>query len=335
MSTKSEIIEILEMNRGKAISGQELANTIGVSRAAVWKSIKLLQEEGYKITATTNKGYVLLSENDILSEQGVRMHLPDQISGTVDIRVYNSIDSTNNEAKRIITSGSPLKKPIVIIANEQTAGRGRRGREFFSPPNTGIYMSFAMVSNSFSDIVLTITLAAGVALCNTIEAVTSEQARIKWVNDVYVNSKKVGGILTEGITDFESGIVEAIVVGMGLNVTTTDFGDELSDIAGSIMEQKDYNITRNQIASRMIMELLKAAEQIQSSKESIMNSYRSRSFILGREIGYQIGDIQARGVALDINENGNLIVKHEDDSITILKAGEVKLLLHERGADKK
>ena len=198
MALKEEVLKYLSDNSSEYISGEELAHSLGKSRTAVWKAIKSLQADGYRIDAVTNRGYMLDADNDILNAQEIKKSL------SFDCRVeyYKTLDSTNNVAKRIIAEGED--DVLLVVGEEQTAGRGRQGKSFYSPGGTGIYMSLVVHPMIELQNAVTATTAAAVAVCRAIESLTDKKPMIKWVNDVYLNGKKICGILTEAVTDFET-----------------------------------------------------------------------------------------------------------------------------------
>jgi len=326
MSSKSNVLKVLEQNRGKSISGQELASTLNISRAAIWKSIQELKKEGYSIDAVTNKGYSLSSESDVLSSQGIAPYLNDKEMAD-KIIVHKTLPSTSQTAKMLALDGA--EHGTVILSECQTLGRGRLGRSFFSPANTGIYMSIILrpklaVTNS-----VLITTAVSVAICNAIETITGIHAQIKWVNDIFVNNKKVCGILTEAVTDFESGNVEFIVIGIGLNFNTTisDFPTEIQDIAGSLYDEKPNGISRNQLIAEIINQVFDVCNDLEEKK--YLNEYKKRSLIVGKEIEviHLNNNLNKKSfaVAIDIDDNGCLIVKNQDGSLSTLSSGEVQI----------
>lgn len=319
MGIKDQLLDILEHNRENYISGQELAEGLNVSRNAIWKNIKKLQEEGHSIIGINNRGYKLDIQSDKITKQGILMHLLPQ-NEKYNIIVYDTVDSTNNLGKKLIGSGN--REETIIISNEQTMGRGRMGREFYSPADTGVYMSFVLFPNRHVSDMGTLTTRVCVGVCRVIEAVKDCKAEIKWVNDIFVDGKKVCGILTEAVTDFESGTVEAVVIGIGLNVSThsTDFPEELSMMAGSINPK---NISRNIIVTRMINEVV--AVYNEKDEKSLMEEYRERCFLIGREITYYRNGVPIVGKAVDINNQGNLVIEKENGTIEVLSSGEVTL----------
>ena len=322
MSIKSELLSILEINRNKPISGESIANQLNISRAYVWKVIKQLKEEGYDITATNNKGYQLNNSTDVQSREGILPFLNSENSN-LPIQVFKSIGSTNMEAKRIALDGGI--HGTTIIAEEQTAGRGRRGKSFFSPKSSGIYLSMILrLDLDLCDAVF-ITTATAVAVSNAIESVTGIKTSIKWVNDLYYNHKKVCGILTEAVTDFESGSVDSIVVGIGINFLTdsSDFPDELQSIAGSLYQIKPSDITRNQLCAEIINQMLLICRDLKT--RTYLTQYKERSMVLHKEIWVIKENENHKAIALDIDSNGGLLVQYESGDTELLNSGEISI----------
>lgn len=213
MSVKEAVLSSLIKNAGSFISGEELSNSMDVSRTAIWKAIKALKDEGHIIEAVTNKGYMLVSTSDLVTETSLREALPDKYKSNC-IQIYNTLGSTNTHAKHLALDGAP--HGTVVLAHQQTEGKGRLGRSFDSPLS-GIYLSM-VIKPSFDPMLSTlITNAAAVAVSEAIDEVCGLESRIKWVNDIYISGKKVCGILSEGLTDFETGQIESIIVGIGIN----------------------------------------------------------------------------------------------------------------------
>lgn len=320
MSVKNEVLHILEQNKGQSISGQELAEKLGVSRTAVWKAINSLKEEGYLISGVSNKGYSLSPSSDVMSAEGIRTFLRREYK-ELPITVYKSINSTNTEAK--MQAMQNAVHGTVILSEEQTQGRGRMGRSFYSPAESGIYMSIILKPHlNMADSVL-ITTAAAVAVCTAVDKFTSQEPKIKWVNDIYINNKKVCGILTEAVTDMESGTINSVIVGIGLNVKTEFFPAELRETAGSIFNMNDDSFIRNQLAAEVINNVLLMCDNLQD--RSFLEFYRERSMILGEKIRYLKNNQWFEGYAQDIDEFGGLVVFHEDGQKEVLHSGEITL----------
>lgn len=218
---------------------------------------------------------------------------------------FDSLDSTNTYAKN---NADSLPLPSLIIADEQTAGRGRRGNSFFSPKDTGLYMTLVFESPESCDL---LTPKAAVAVCRILEKYNIEP-KIKWVNDIFVNSKKVCGILAERFLVNGKPIV---ATGIGINLTTSDFPNELPS-AGSINLVCDKKALAKEIAEELFSDI---------SDKKIISAYKERLFILGKEIVYQQNGINHSAVAVDINESCNLIVKHSDGSFETLFSGEISI----------
>ena len=332
MSTKANVLKALEENKGMTISGEDLASQLDRSRAAIWKSIQELRKEGYRIDAITNKGYCLSQDSDVLSVEGIVPYIADP-SMTDRIHVFKSLESTNLTAKRMALDGAPSK--TVIISEEQTKGKGRMGRNFYSPSGSGIYMSFILEPRFDTAKSVLITTAASVAVCKAVEKITGISCQIKWVNDVYMNGKKICGILTEAVTDFESGHIQYIVLGIGINYSTaqTAFPPELSGIAGSLFEGEpaDSN-SRNRLIAEVINQVLAINEDLELRE--FISDYKARSFVLGKEIRI-IPTIRPdaernfdEGIAafvIDIDGDGGLVVQYQDGSVSTLNSGEISI----------
>lgn len=317
MTLRDKILYMLESNRGEYISGQSIAQSAGVSRNAVSKCISSLKEEGYPIDSVNNLGHRLDTDCDILSESGILARL----GGRSDchIKLFKTIDSTNSEAKREISNG--LEGCAIFVAKEQTAGRGRHGRSFYSPNESGLYFSCVLHPNvSLSDSAL-LTSAAAVAVCEAIEGATKKDPMIKWVNDIFIDSKKVCGILTEAVSDFESGKVEAVIIGIGINLTTEHFPEELSGIAASVGKIYDR--------CKLIADIFIRLESICANlpDNSFMDSYRSHSLVLGRSISFTRNANSYTAKALAINDNGELEVETSEGERIILNSGEISIKL--------
>lgn len=308
MSLKNNILcELLKND--DYISGEELAEKFEKSRAAVWKAIKALQNEGCIINAVTNKGYILCSEGKLLNEATIKARL----NSPLTVIFYDETDSTNNQAKRLINEGK--NENLLVCAGRQTAGRGRQGKSFYSPEGSGIYMSLVIHPGSSLQNAVTATTAAAVAVCRAIEALTDITPQIKWVNDVYVNGRKICGILTEAVTDFESGTVSSVIIGIGVNITTKDFPSDVEN-AGAL----NADISRSALIAKIADELMKTAL---GDYNAFIDYYRTHSMIIGREITFFENGTATSATALEIDETGGLVVKTDNGEIRTLRSGEI------------
>lgn len=322
MSIKSDLLRYLEENRDIPLSGQALAEKLSVSRAAVWKAMKSLEGEGHRITAAPNKGYRLETSSDVLSAEGFRCHLPPAYCD-IPIFVENRVDSTNTLAKKLAADGA--ENGTVILADEQTGGRGRRGRSFFSPAGTGIYMSLILRPNAELAELPILTIAAAAAVCEAVERLYDCPTQIKWVNDIFVGGRKICGILTEAAGDFESGRAESVIVGVGVNVGVPagGFPPALRETAGCLPPGGDeIPLSRNALAAEIAGRLLDYAGELKH--RPFLKPYRQRSMVLGKAIRYRQGETWREGIAQRINEDGHLIVKTPGGHI-LLRAGEIQM----------
>ncbi|MDO5794428.1 biotin--[acetyl-CoA-carboxylase] ligase [Turicibacter bilis] len=317
MGLKHEVLRLLEENRESYLSGQEIANRLAFSRTAVWKAIHSLKEEGYQIHAVSNKGYQLDTSCDLLSSEGIHAYLAEDLK-QFPIYVYQQIGSTNTEAKQQALNGAP--HGTIILAEEQTQGRGRLGRKFYSPKGTGIYMSIILRPQLHLNQAIQVTTTVAVAVCRVIEKLTNQNPHIKWVNDIYLGKQKICGILTEAVTDFESGQVEFIILGIGLNVNTVDFPADLHEIAGSL-NPKD--VTRNQLCAHLLNELFSLFSKLNDPQ--VLEEYKSKSNVLGNWITFMKNQESYEAFAEDINEQGGLIVRLKNDEKMILNSGEISI----------
>lgn len=320
MSVKSRILQALERSGGAAVSGQALADELGVSRAAVWKGIQALRAEGYAIEAATNRGYRLSDSGGRLSAEGIGAHRCGRFADA-PVYVYEQIDSTNTQAKRLALSGAP--HGTLVLADEQTEGRGRRGHSFFSPPRTGLYMSALLRVEALPGDAYRFTLAAAVAVCDAIEAELGVRPGIKWVNDVLLNGKKVAGLLTEAVTDFESGLTETVIIGIGINLHEPEggFPEALSEIAAAL---SDRPLNRNRLAARVADALFDA---LALSPEALLEQYRADCVVVGRQIRLLREGGACDALALEVLDDGGLRVRLADGTEQTLRFGEISIRL--------
>ncbi len=312
-NVKSAVLTTLEKHRDEFFSGEMLAKKIGATRSAVNKAIKQLRNEGYNIDAVSNKGYSLV-HTDLLSEEGIRYYLDDK-NKDIKINFFKEIDSTNNEAKRVIYSEV---KPSIFVSEMQTNGRGRLGRNFYSPCGESIYLSLLVKPNT--SLGLKITSYVAVAVSDAIESLTGQNVGIKWVNDIYINDKKVVGILCEGVSSLENNEIEAVVIGVGLNCRVKNFPEEIKDIAGNILDNS--TITRNEFCAKVIDNILDILTKIDDN--SVMEKYREKSIVIGKDIRYIKNGETLFGKVKNINDNGALVV--EDNGVEkIIDTGEVTI----------
>jgi len=320
VNVKSSLLKLLEGNRDAHISGGALATQLGVSRNAVWKAVESLRTEGYEISAVTNKGYRLEDSGDILSAPGISGFLKNEF--TVETRKV--VTSTNTVLRELAARGAP--EGHVLAAEEQTAGKGRQGRSFHSPAKHGVYFSLLMRPGLRTVDAALITSAAAVAVSRAIEETFGVRAGIKWVNDLFVGEKKVCGILTEAAFDMESGLVESVVLGIGVNLTRSETGWGIEDVATTLT---DRAIGRDSERNRLIAASLDNFWGFYKnlSAREFLDEYRARSIVLGQDIYVLSADGEGKrpARAIEIDDECGLVVRYEDGEVATLSSGEVSI----------
>ncbi|MFR1640876.1 MAG: biotin--[acetyl-CoA-carboxylase] ligase [Eggerthellaceae bacterium] len=309
---------MLEDNRERHVSGAAMAKAIGVSRNAVWKAVKALRAEGYAIDAVTNRGYALSQENDLLSPQGIERFLPDNRAFAVTVR--KRVDSTNAEARRRALEGAA--EGTVVVAEEQTAGKGRPGKTFFSPAATGLYLSIVLRPTLAADRGQFITCAAAVACAQAIEQVTGAESLIKWVNDIYCDGRKVAGILTEMSADLDQ--LHWAVAGIGLNANWRDIPQDIAQRATSLAEAGGAPVDRAALIAR-VLDALEADEGLLSDPPRLLERLRAHSVTLGRPVRVAGVEETFTGLAEAMDEEGALLVRRQDGTLSRVLAGDVSV----------
>lgn len=320
MSTKNDVLSVLTSAEAP-VSGEWLARKLGVSRNSVWKAIGQLRDEGYVIEAAPNRGYRLIVAPDRISIPEIRQWLKNgEIGGRMEL--HRTLDSTNTRAKAIAATGAP--HGYLVIAESQTGGKGRMGRAFFSPEHSGVYITYVLRPNMLAEKAVMITSMAAVAVARAIEAVADVKVGIKWVNDLYINARKVCGILCEASMDFESGQLEYAVLGIGVNVAAMTFPEELSAIATSIENECGQPVSR----SRLIAEISNQLNALYGQLDTLefMAESRERSVVIGRDVRVIRGDSAYLARVLDIDGQGRLVIQ-TDAGVSRLNSGEVSLKL--------
>ena len=315
MKLKENIIAALERGKGTFISGKTLSAQLGVSRSAIWKSIDTLKKDGYVIDSVKNRGYRLDDNCDILSIGGISNYLKFK----PDIEVRENVGSTNAELKTLAEYGAP--EWTVMAARRQNNGRGRLGRSFYSPGDTGLYMSILLRPTLKNREAGLLTTAAAVAVSEAIDRVYSEKSGIKWVNDIFINGRKVCGILTEAALDLESGSLRYAIVGIGVNVSQPEggFPPEIADVAGAV---STLGGRKNRLAAEILNNFYKYYIDLQG--RSFYGEYRKRLFILGKEVTVVRGNTQRTATVLDLDPDFKLLVDYGDEKEWI-SSGEVSL----------
>lgn len=324
MAVKKTLTALLEENKGRFISGEEIAEKLNCSRTAVWKAVNQLKEEGYEIISIKNKGYKLSENSDVLSEEAISRYL----DGNYTIKVFQEISSTNDVLKKMAVT-EHADQGTTIVSDYQLGGKGRLGRSFFSPKGTGLYLSMLLRPDGSVIDNLMLTAQAAVAVYRAIKDVTGIELSIKWVNDLYFNGRKICGILSEGQASMESGKMEYIVVGIGVNIYEPEegFPSDIVNKAGSILGKRSEGrkIDRNELAAHIIMEFYKLAE-----RKTLAPEYIEKNIVPGHDIlvidGTKVRNAHATGIC----DDGTLEIIEADGSKNILVFGEVSVRLDDK-----
>ncbi len=322
MTTKDALLKLFESNKGIYLSGEEIAAELSVSRAAVWKAVNTLRSDGYCIDAATKRGYCLSVHTDILSSQGIEKYL-DDCCRDLDIQVLAKTDSTNAQVRQKANAGAA--EGFTLLANAQTEGRGRLGRSFYSPNDTGIYLSLLLRPNRFpAQQSVRITTMAAAAMCRAIEEVCGETPGIKWVNDIFLRGKKVCGILTEGAFGLENGILEYAVVGVGINVYPPQggFPDEIREIAGALSEQSQSDL-KNHLAAAFLNHFMHYYHSADPSE--YLEAYRRYSIVVGQRVTVHSPCGSCSALVLGIDDLCRLQLRYPDGREATLSSGEISI----------
>lgn len=320
MTTKEQLLEFFKYLPREFISGEKIADELNLSRTAVWKAVNALKKDGYAIEAVRNRGYRLAELHDPLSVQGIAALLE---PGVPVPQYVPSLPSTNAALREQAGLGAP--EGTCILAGEQTRGRGRLGRSFYSPSDTGVYLSLLLRPEGFSPAqAVKVTTMAACAACEAISEISGREAGIKWVNDILLDGKKVCGILTEGSFDLETGSLDSIVLGIGINAYTPreGFPGELADIAGAVFPESQPE-GRNRLAAAFLNRFW----AIYRSGADHSEAYRSHSIALGKRITVISPTGQREALALITDQECRLMVQYSDGSIDTLSSAEISIRL--------
>lgn len=324
MDTREKLLSALKENQGNWISGERLSREFLISRAAISKHIRALREMGYEIASSTNIGYRLETVSDRLLATEIKDELETQILGQSEIIVFPETDSTNTRAKDLAAKGAP--EGTLVIAERQTAGRGRKGRSWLSPEGGGIYSSLILRPAIPPNEVSAITLLTAVVVVETLRTLTPLRPKIKWPNDILINGKKIAGILTEMSMEMDS--VDYIIVGIGLNVNTplTGFTEELQQIATSIFIETNKRWER----SSLIREYLKWYEIYydifkKDGFTSIAGRWKAFTDIIGKRVTVDMTSQKITGDVVDVDNTGVLIIRDAKGEMHRIYSGDVIL----------
>lgn len=319
MNVRESVLKTLAESGEEYVSGAGLAEKIGVSRNAVWKAVRSLEGEGFVIDSAAGRGYRISPENNMLSAEIIEAGLKTPRK----IIVLGETDSTNNYAKELASAGAA--HGTAVIADRQTAGKGRLGRSFFSPPGTGIYLSVIIRPEMSLETAQLITSCAACAAAEAVEELCGQEVSVKWVNDLYMNGRKICGILTEASLSLETKSLDYAVIGIGINLRSVSgiFGEQLSGIATSVEDETGVKINRCRLCSVLLNRLEERLSDIDS--RAFLEDYRRREILTGNVITANAGGEKITGKAVGIDDNAGLKIELPDGSVRILSSGEATL----------
>lgn len=318
---KEEVLKVLKES-DTFVSGQSLCDSLNVSRTAVWKCINQLKTEGYVIEAVTNKGYRLMQSPDLITEGEIKSLLNTKFWGQ-ELVFFEETDSTNNVIKKMAEEGAPEGQ--LAIAEIQTGGRGRRGRSWSSPKGSGIWMSFLLRPQIDPMKASMLTIVAAMAAREAVAECSNVEAYIKWPNDIVVNGHKICGILTE--LSAEMHMINYVVIGVGINVNTTEFPEEIKDTASSLFIETGKKCSRSRIIAAFGSAFEKYYELFLKNENlsDIVNDYDRYLVNINRKVKIIENSSELIATAEGINEEGELLVTDDAGNRHVVRTGEVSV----------
>lgn len=322
MMLREAVLAALKQKQGHWVSGETLSQELEVSRTTIWKHVKSLQAEGYTVETSPKKGYRLTFIPDILSAIEVQSGLNTSLFGREHYFYFTEIESTNNYAKKLANRNYP--EGTIVVAECQTAGRGRRGRAWFSQPGKGIYVSMILRPSLPLNQLSRVTPSIAVAVADTLGNQLGLKPGIKWPNDIQINGLKIAGILTEAATDMDG--IEYIIVGIGLNVNyqLADFPEEFRQTATSARIELKHTVPRLPLLQELLLRVEQRYQQMLTGGfAAIMEEFRRRSTVIGKDIQLDGSQGVTSGRAIDIDNSGFLMVRDAEGNIHHVMSGEV------------
>lgn len=324
LAKNDRIIELLKESEGY-LSGAEIAFAMNVTRAAIWKRINYLRKKGYIIEGSPTKGYKLLNSPDFSVESIRNTLLKESLKIGSNLIFYDAISSTNIAGTELALKG--CREGTVIIADEQTSGKGRLGRTWISPSGKNLYMSIILTPPISPRDATILTLMSAVACCIALRKLLSLPVTIKWPNDLMVNDRKIGGILTEIKADIDKITYAVIGIGININLDIDDLPEEVRGIATSIKTLTGEQFSRTAAAIEVLREMQKWYDiLLQKGKKDILSYWQDLSSTIGRRVRVTMGNDVFTGVAEAIDNEGLLILKLPDNSLMKVNAGDIIML---------
>jgi len=324
IKSNDSVIELLK-NANGYLSGEAIAQRLSISRAAVWKKIEKLRAQGFSIEAQPKLGYRILSLPDKLLPLEIKDGLDTAVFGQ-RLFYYSTISSTNLIAKQLASEGAA--EGSVVIAEEQTKGRGRLDREWISPAGKNILMSVVFYPKLPPSHVFSLTMMTSLAIVKAIETTVAVFPMIKWPNDIYLHGKKIGGILTE--FNAQQDMVNFVIAGIGLNVNFDLFNyPEIKDIGTSLLKESGKEISRIKLLQSILKEIEKGYRLINDGKfDRIYNQWNRYSLVTGKPVRIISFNSVEDGIAESVDETGALVLRDKHGNVKKIVCGDVSLRLN-------
>lgn len=324
MNTRKKLLIELRKSFGQLVSGEILSNKLNISRTAVSKHISILKKSGYKIESSPKKGYMLTGVSNLLLPDEIGHDLKTKLLGKKEIFYYELVDSTNNKAKEIASSGAP--EGCIVVAEQQSSGRGRKGRSWFSADKEGVCLSLILRPVIPPSEVSQITLMTAVAITEALLSLTDLDLKIKWPNDILIKGKKLAGILTEMSMELDA--IDYVIVGIGLNVNSPieSLDPEVKDIATSLFIETGISFSRTEIIKAFLLSFENLYLEVQENGfASIIKRWKELSDIIGKNVTVDVIGKKIKGVVKNIGDDGVLILEDKNKNTHRIISGDVQI----------
>jgi BirA family biotin operon repressor/biotin-[acetyl-CoA-carboxylase] ligase len=324
MNPDAQILAALRSAENGGVSGADLADRLGISRAAVWARIEDLRKLGYDIEAGPHVGYRLINDPDVLHADDLIARLGKTKVIGRDIQVFEQTTSTNDVVEKLARDG--VKEGVVVFAESQTKGRGRLGRQWMSPARKGLWFSILLRPELRPQETTQLMVAAATALWRAIRAVTGIAAEIKWPNDILIRGKKVVGILTELSAEVDRVKHVTLGVGVDVNLSASEFPADLKKIATSLRVESGKPVSRPELATAILRELDRDYARVCAGQfATVADEWEQKCTTIGKNVVIQIGDRKLRGRAEALDDDGALLIRTEHGHLERIIGGDVTL----------
>ena len=324
MTTDGQIIQALRRAGTGFVSGAEISQRLGITRAAIWSRIEELRQLGYEISASPHQGYQLQSVPDrLVADDLIGLVADNHIIGR-DIRVFEETNSTNDIVEKLARDG--VKEGVVVFAEAQTRGRGRLGRKWLSPARRGLWFSVLLRPDLRPQAATQLTVAAATSLCRAIRAQTELKPQVKWPNDILINGRKVAGVLTELAAEIDH--VKHLILGIGVdvNLSASEFPVELKKVATSLKIESGRHLNRLDLATAILRELDADYQRIKSGRfAEVADEWEEQCITLGHRVRIHIGPREVAGRAEALDDDGALLVRTDHGHLERIIGGDVML----------